>query len=55
MKHLKRLSWVAPYAIILALLYGGTAQAASHQPALDGLIAYFQANLDGLIAYLSEL
>ena len=55
MKHLKRLSWLAPYVVILGLLYGGTAQAASHLEILDLLNATFAAILDAFGMALGEL
>lgn len=55
MKHLKRLSWVAPYIVILALLYGGTAQAASHSEILDLLNTTLAAILDAFGMALEAL
>ena len=55
MRFIKRLGWLVPWALSVALLLGTTAQAAAHTPALDGLIETLGAMVDAFTAYLGGL
>ena len=53
--RLKRLLPWLPVTILAGVLFGGTARAAGHQPALDGLIETLKVVLSVFKAYLEAL